>query len=460
MNSGRIVEKMTGNGLRVAMETLGCRGNYADTVALQAALLEQGAVPCRFETQADVYVINTCTVTDAADKEALRLIRQARARAPQARVVVTGCLAQSKRSVLESLAEVDCVVSSSERAKLLNAIVGEVCSEPKNQAPLVHFGTPLQGPISCCVSGPNTLMGELQTRARYHLRIQDGCRNFCTFCIIPHIKGQLVSRAIADILADIKHLADSGYQEVVLTGTHLGAYGAGYGYTFLDLLRVLAEESVIRRIRISSLDPNDLTPEIVELLAKNSMFCRHLHVCVQSFSDRLLRRMNRKYSLADVRQILCYVSEKLPNCCVGSDVIAGFPGESRQEVGKATEEFLGLPISYLHVFPYSERAGTPAASLDGAVPAAERRRRAAVWRKLGEARRSQYLRRLVGEELEVVVERISGSCAYGTSREYAPVRIPLTGEQEIPAHKHLTIGASVLVRAAAYDESEKKLICL
>ncbi|HQH26179.1 MAG TPA: MiaB/RimO family radical SAM methylthiotransferase, partial [Oligoflexia bacterium] len=330
--------------LRVAVETLGCRSNYADSVSLQAALLERGAVTCGFDSVADVYVLNTCTITDAADREAMKIVRQVRARAPHAKVVLTGCLAQSRRAALEGYPGIDAVVGLSSKSEILAVILGvnDAGGEPETE-PIVQLAS-LKSPISHQIAGPSRTMGEIATRARYHLRIQDGCRNCCTYCIIPQIKNELSSRSAEDVLDDIRYLASVGYREIVLTGTHLGAYGEERGSSLMELLSLLAGKSAVRRIRISSLDPNELCPEVIDLIAENEVFCAHLHVCIQSFSDSVLKRMNRRYRMEDVREILWYINNKLPRCCIGSDVITGFPGESRQEVDKAIEEFLGLPI--------------------------------------------------------------------------------------------------------------------
>ncbi len=266
-------------------------------------------------------------------------------------------------------------------------------------------------------------MGEIRNRSRYHLRVQEGCENSCTFCIIPQTRGRLSSRSLRDVREDVEYLRDQGYQEIVLTGTHLGGYGEDIGLGLQDLLSVVQEVKNGPRVRLSSIDPNDLVPEIIDFIAESHQICRHLHICVQALSDRTLKRMNRKYRLDEAREILWYVNKKLPGCCIGSDVITGFPGESRQEVEEGIEEFLRLPISYLHVFPYSERSGTAATRLDGSVALPERKRRAARWRAVAQRKHRAYLASLCGQELEIVLEQGKESHVYGTSAEFAPVRI-------------------------------------
>ena len=275
------------------------------------------------------------------------------------------------------------------------------------------------------ISGPASLIGNFKLRSRFHLRVQEGCENHCTFCIIPQTRGELSSRPIKDILKDLRQLKEKGYQEVVLTGTHLGGYGVDIGENLLTLLNALENESELRRIRLSSLDPNDVSFEIIDFISKSHIFCRHLHICLQAFTDQSLKRMNRKYRMEDAKALLWYIAERFSGCGIGSDVITGFPGESRKELEEGIEEFLTLPISYLHVFPYSEREGTAATRLDQIVAIAERKRRAARWRSIAERKHNQFLLSLIGKDLDVVIEDrfLEDGSVLGTSSEFANVRI-------------------------------------
>lgn len=469
--------------LRVAFETLGCRSNYADTVDLQAALVEHGAVPCSFDAPADVYVINTCTVTDDADKSALRLIRRARSLAPDARIVVTGCLAEAGGDRVANLRAADAIIGPGRRRDVLSAILetgepsrgslGEPVAPPPaaskirsrtGRKRLVPFiSDSLCEELPKATAGPGSAHGEVPTRARFHLRVQEGCENSCTFCIIPTSRGGLVSRRISLVLDDVRRLHAAGYREVVLTGTHLGGFGEDSGLSLTELLQVLDRESPIRRIRLSSIDPNDVTPQLIDILASGDAFCRHLHICVQAFSDPVLKRMNRRYRLSQVYEIIRYVGERLPGCCLGSDVIAGFPGESRQDVDQAIDRFLELPFSYLHVFPYSERAGTAAVRLDGAVPPDERKRRAARWRALGDRRRAEFHQSLVGRQVEIVVESIemrgAEPHALGTTREFATASAPLRTIQHSGDVTSSLVGRTVTAVGAVYHPEEGCLLC-
>ncbi len=447
--------------LRVAFETLGCRSNFADTVELQAGVLEKGGTPTTLDEAADVYVINTCTVTDDADKTALKLIRKVRRESPNARVVVTGCMAETSPQAIHALEIADAVIGPGKKTDVLAAIF----SAEKERIEFAPVAEPkrrradwrselLDAPMSDELAGPGAKMGDVSTRARFHLRVQEGCENACTFCIIPASRGQLNSRSPELILEDLRRLADRGYQEVVLTGTHLGGYGEDNGSSLADLLTLIAAKSPVRRIRLSSLDPNDVTREIVDILGESHVFCPHLHICVQAFSDPVLKRMNRRYRLDWVYEILAYIRDRLPECCLGSDIIAGFPGESRQDVEQAIQVFLGLPFSYLHVFPYSERQHTPATRLDGSVPAVERKRRTARWRALSESRRRDFCLNRIGRTLEVILEASDGPLVHGISREFAAVQI---AREALGDWKP---GDERLLKAQSYDEAAGRIVCV
>ncbi len=448
--------------LRIAFETLGCRSNHADTVDLQSSAAEHGAVPCSFDSVADVYVINTCTVTDDADRTALRLIRQAKAKSASARIVVTGCMAEVDAPRILALEMADAVVGPGDRTAVLEAILGKHApGSHSEKAPSV------QEPLSPELTGPGEFLGEVKSRSRFHLRVQEGCENSCTFCIIPRARGSLVSRPRETVLEDLHRLVDLGYREVVLTGTHLGGYGEDCGSSLRELLEFLAEKSPLRRLRMSSLDPNDVSFEIIDLVSASDAFCNHLHICIQAFSDATLKRMNRRYRLRSVVELLEYVVERWPGCAVGSDLIVGFPGESRQDVDQGLETFLALPISYLHVFPYSERSGTPAAEfgasrLGGIIEPAERKRRAARFRALSDRRKLDFYRSLIGKDLDVVIEGERGTrpvaaSAAGTSREFANVRVDLS--ESLSAESRPKPGELIRCRAEAVDTIGGEIVC-
>lgn len=441
--------------LKVSFKTFGCRSNFADTVDLAALASERGAWVQEFgsDEAADVVVINSCTVTNTADKEAVRLVEKLKSENPDCKIVFTGCMAEASPDVFKAqFPDID-VLGPGQKKNVLNAIMGEKEKQerllvPKNTSDSrlrkpAHKTISLDDPIPQGLKGPGERIGEFKLRSRFHLRVQEGCENHCTFCIIPKTRGVLSSRKNEDVLADLGTLMDLGYHEAVLTGTHLGGYGQDRGGSLLELLKKIEDfigekalstdrerftgNNLVRpmRIRLSSLDPDDVSFEMIDFLSKSHFYCNHLHICLQAFTDSTLKRMNRKYRLEDARDLLCYIHERFDRCAVGSDVITGFPGESRKELEEGIETFLSLPISYLHVFPYSEREGTAATRLDGEIPVSERKRRSARWRAIAERRREEFLQSLCGEQLEVVVEErtLDDGSVLGTSSEFATVRI-------------------------------------
>lgn len=443
--------------MKVGFETLGCRSNYADTVEIQAAIDEKGLTSTTDKDDLDVFVLNTCSVTDAADKTALKIIRSVHRSNPDAKIIVTGCMAEVSRDKLLQIEGVDQVIGTGRNKDVVKAITGETIQplliNPSKKERRGKKSISLDGDMSKHVTGPDDAIGQVKNRSRYHLRIQEGCDNFCTFCIIPQTRGALSSRTIKDILNDISHLQSVGYREVVLTGTHIGGYGEDLGYSLKDLLLEIVEQNPSLRVRLSSIDPNDLSTEIVDIVAKHDIFCEHLHICVQAFDDFILKRMNRLYNMKEVEELIAYVKQTIPGCCIGSDLIAGFPGESRQLVDQAVDRFLGLPISYLHVFPYSEREGTAAPLLDGSIDVTERKRRVGRWRSLSEQRRIQFLSDKLDQSLEVILEDSNDEYFFGTSREYASVAIPRQKSDDFSSGQIIEVVAKSIFR------DKGKLLC-
>lgn len=462
-------------GLRVGFHTLGCRSNHADTVDLQAALLEQGVTPTQSDTGVDVFVLNTCTVTNEADTEALRILRRIRRRSPAARIVVTGCLAEVAATELQPLADV--VIGPGRKQEVLSAITGDTSGRNESSPPrsdLVVLGKrrikrrsdrrsiSLGEPLSAAMSGPAAALGEVHNRARYHLRVQEGCDNACTFCIIPQTRGRLSSRPLELVLDDARRLTELGFAEIVLTGTHLGGYGEDLGLSLLDLLRALRDDSPVRRIRLSSIDPNDVTPQLIDLLASSEVFCPHLHICMQSFDDGLLKRMNRRYRLKEALELVQYTAATIAGVCLGTDLISGFPGETREDFERVLERFASSPFAYVHSFPYSERAETPAVRLPDSVPLAERKRRSARVRAVGDRHWSSYLRGLTGKKLEILVETFDDIYLYGTSREYASLKVPVSllgAQQANLPEPQACKGKTFSVTARSYDARDERLLC-
>jgi threonylcarbamoyladenosine tRNA methylthiotransferase MtaB len=398
--------------VKFAIATLGCKVNQYDSAMIESRLRASGMERCDFGEIADVYVVNTCTVTDRADSESLRLARRARRLNPGARVIMTGCLAQANPDALASADEVDAIVGLGRPGDLERAAAGTssarvmVSNLRKSRAAIEIGAVALDG----------------HTRA--FLKVQEGCDQFCSFCIVPVSRGTSRSVEPRRIIDAIDGLHARGFREVTLSGVHLGGYGRDLDppVGLERLLEMIAERSPIRRIRISSLDPEELSDRIIGVIAGSGVFCPHLHLPLQSGDDETLRRMRRRYDREYYRGRVERVLEAMPQAAIGTDVIVGFPGETPAHFGAAREFLESLPLAYFHVFPYSVRAGTTAAKFADRVAAAEITRRAADIRRLGEEKRAAFARRHCGTILDVLLEESTADgMLAGYSRNYIRV---------------------------------------
>jgi threonylcarbamoyladenosine tRNA methylthiotransferase MtaB len=407
--------------MRIAITTLGCKINQYDSAVIQSRLEENHSfVP--FEEPADCYIINTCTVTDRADWEARQLVRRAKRLSPGAKVLVTGCYAQVNPAEVATVPGVDYVVGLNRLDDLLQFValpkdrdVRIAVSDVKRQR-----GVP--------VLGTRTLPGH--TRA--FLKIQEGCNYSCTYCIIPTARGLSRSVTPREVLEQVRMLADAGYREIVLTGIHLGGYGQDLipKVDLTALLEMISQSRLIPRVRLSSLDPREVPDRLVDLMAKSNVICPHLHVCAQAGDDEILKRMRRNYDGAYYRELLMKVRERLPDAALGSDIIVGFPGETDGAFDRSLEFFAALPLTYFHVFPYSSRRGTVAASLPDHMGSEVKKTRARRMRELGAMKKRDFCVRFRGQKLSVLIEekidRATG-LRRGFSRNYLPVLVPAGG---------------------------------
>jgi len=426
--------------LRVAFATLGCKVNQYDTATMETALrADCEIVP--FAAGADVYVVNSCTVTDRADAESRQLARRARRLNPHGRVILTGCFAQTSPQ-RAALPEVDYVIGVGRLPDILRAVHDRI---PAEEGRILRHDLRKADQVSTL--GAEVFGG--QTRA--FLKVQEGCDLFCTFCIVPFARGRSRSVEPRRVLAELERLAARGYREAVLTGIHLGGYGKDLipALTLADLVEMIAEVAPLPRIRLSSIDPPEVTPRLLALMARSPVLCPHLHVPVQAGADGVLRRMRRLYDAALVRAVAAEVARVLPDAALGTDVIAGFPGESEADFAAGLALLEAAPFSYFHVFPYSRRRGTTAAKASDHLSAETITARAQALRRLGAAKRRAFAARFVGAELDVLVEgtrdRASGQLA-GYSRNY--VRVLFDGPDAL---------ANIEVRVRALTQRDDRL---
>lgn len=397
--------------LAVAFRTLGCKVNRVESDTIAAELLGRG-VRLVEEDAAAVIIVNTCTVTGEADAKARKAVRQALKAAGAPVVVVTGCLAAIDPDALRALGERVVVEADKE------AVAARV-ADALRLAP-VQAGEPR-------VTSAPARSGD-GFRTRVPVKIQDGCDNHCSYCIVPHARGVLRSRPAADVIAEVESLVAAGTREVVLTGINLGRYADGV-IRLPELLRAIAETG-IARVRMSSIEPPDVTDALVRAIAANPAVCEHLHVPLQSGSDAVLRAMGRKYSTADFAERLRHAREALPGLAVTTDVICGFPGETDEDHATTIAFCERMGFSKMHVFRYSVRAGTPAAEMPNQLAAEVKAQRAAELRRLDAGLQQRFAESRVGQQVAVLVERVDGAKAEGTTREYLHVRMP-AGEASV-----------------------------
>lgn len=398
--------------MRVALTTLGCKVNQYDSAVFERLFAEQGWRRVSFEQEADAYVINSCTVTDRADADARRLARRARRRNPSARVVMTGCYAQTRPGEVADLGEVDSVVGLGRPSDLIEAVRGTLT------------GVTAVSDLRRAETVETTGIVGFSGRARAFVKVQEGCNLFCTFCIIPLARGRSRSVPVADVLEEIEGLRERGFHEVVLTGVHLGGYGLDLPppADLAGLLEAISRQRPGLRVRISSIDPPEIDDRLLDVVAGDPMFCRHFHVPLQAGHDDVLVRMRRAYARERAANALHLLRERIPGVCIGTDLITGFPGESEREFSEGMRFLADLPLDYLHVFPYSRRSATSAAKRWPELPDHVVHERARTMRKLDRRLRSRFLERNLGTRAEVLFEnRRSDGRLHGYTDNYVPV---------------------------------------
>jgi len=383
---------------RVAISTLGCKVNQYESAALAALFRKRGYKVVEFGDAADVYVINTCTVTHLSDRKSRQLIRRAVGANPKALIAVTGCYAQISPGEVLEIPGVDLVVGTRDRAKLVDLVEKAVKGrEPVNA--VCHYEKDDE-----FEEIPSLPLGR---RSRAFLKIQDGCNNFCTYCIVPYARGPLRSRRPEKVLEAASELVQAGFKEIVLTGIHTGSYGhdLGENITLAELLSQIAAIPGLSRLRLSSIEPNDITIELVETLSSSPVFCRHLHVPLQSGDDQVLQRMGRRYTTWEYARLVDVLRENIPDLGLTTDVMVGFPGETDENFNNTYQFVRKISFSRLHVFKYSPRRGTPAFDFPDQVepPVKEERSRKLI--ELGDRLAAVFAASLLGKKLEVLVER-------------------------------------------------------
>jgi len=388
----------------VAFHTLGCKLNYSETSAIGRMFEDKGYSTVKFEEGADIYVINTCSVTDFADRKCRKVVRQALRKAPDAKVVMIGCYAQLKPEEISEIPGVDLVLGAAEKFRILDYV--------DNLEKATDKGMVQAGEVTEAKDFINAF--SFGDRTRSFLKVQDGCDYKCSFCTIPQARGNSRSNTVKSIVANARSIAEMGVKEIVLTGVNIGDFGNGTEVIegikpkkealFIDLIHELDKVEGIKRFRISSIEPNLCTNEIIGFVAQSQRFMPHFHMPLQSGNNKQLKRMRRRYKRELYQERVATIKNLMPHCCIGVDVIVGFPGETEEDFLETYRFINELDIAYLHVFTYSERANTPAAEMADVVPMHIRRQRNEQLRILSEKKRQYFYRQFINQQRPVLFE--------------------------------------------------------
>ena len=419
---------------RFFVQNFGCRATQADGAALEAQLAERGLAASQERRDADIVILNTCTVTAEADSDARSAIRRAHRENPNASILVTGCYAQRAPDELSAMPGVEWVVGNSHKTQIAELLAGEV----------PYHGQILNGDIfetRDILTAP--ILDSTGDRTRPNLKIQDGCHNRCSFCIIPFVRGK--SRYVsADRIVEQVRSLSTKYREVVLSGINLGRWGreSGSALRLPDLLRRLLAQTDIERIRLSSVEPMDFSDDLLGLMAESPRIAKHVHAPLQSGSDTILRRMHRKYRPRHYADRVTKARDMMPDAAIGADVMVGFPGETDELFEESRQFIASMPFTYLHVFTYSERPGTPAATMPGAVPMGGRKERNRILRELASARNAAFRESLLDREFTAVTLDPPG-LALTDNYVQATLDLPYTPNRLIRLRPHALTGKGV-----------------
>jgi len=405
---------------KFAITTLGCKVNQYESDAIAQQLEDMGYVSADAENQADLCIINTCTVTQKASMQSRQAVRQFIRANPQAQIVVTGCYAQTEPDELKKIEGVHHIIGHGDKHNIPHIVLSQdkdlstsslISKNILNERLFKHI--------------PVTAFGN---RSRPFLKIQDGCDTFCTYCIVPYARGRSRSMPVEDVLKNIRCLKQDGFHEVVLTGVHLGAYGLDLSpqTSLTSLLGHISESNAMDRIRLSSIEPHELTQDIIRIVAKSDMFCPHFHIPLQSGDDRILERMHRPYTGSFFENLIIRIKNQMPDVAIGVDILIGFPGETEKAFENTYSLIEKLPVTYLHVFPFSSRPGTPAARYPQKVPQMTIKSRCKKMRQLGRIKKQVFYKKFLGKTVEILIEGKKDKATgllKGITSNYIPVHV-------------------------------------
>ncbi len=419
---------------KVSFHTIGCRLNQSETAVLADRLKTIGYERVEFGTPTDLLVLNTCSVTEGAEVDCRRAIRRTLRQSPQAFVAVTGCYAQTGLLALQTISGVDLVLGNQFKMNLPDYVRPEVITEKFPLPKMLHTRT---------IDREDFLQEGVgdYTTTRANLKIQDGCNFMCSFCLIPFARGRERSRQLDDAVREAEQLVERGHKELVLTGVNIGQF-ASDGLGIIDLMQRLESIPELARIRISSIEPTTIPEALLDYMASSSKLCRFLHVPLQSGDDEILHAMNRRYTVKEYSDWVCHAARKIPDVCIGTDLMVGFPGESKRQFDNTRSVVADLPLSYFHVFSYSTRPGTAATRLDHHVPAKTIKVRSKNLFELSRVKRAEFYRKFVDRRVSVLFESSESAGWWsGLTDNYIRVRVPSTTVSSNKIHTVQITGA-------------------
>lgn len=388
---------------KIAFYTLGCKVNQADTASMENLFLRSGHQLVSFDGEADVYIINTCVVTNTGQRKSRQTIHRAIRKNPNALIVVTGCYPQTAAEEVKAIAGVDMIIGNQDRAQIVQLVEERLAHRQTDTLDAVHK-------LTASTAFEEMAAGDITDKTRAFLKIQEGCNQFCTYCIIPYARGPLRSRSLESIRTETQRLINAGFKEIVLIGIHLGCYGKENpdGPTLYDAVKTVLDVPGVQRLRLGSLESVEVEPRLLTLMQEDARFCRHLHLPLQSGCDKTLQAMHRPYTTAKFKTLLADIKTKVPDIAITTDVIVGFPGETEADFETTCKFVESCGFSKMHIFPFSARKGTPAEKFAGAVTEAVKKERADILGRIDETMHKTFLQAMVGQNAEVLFEQPAG----------------------------------------------------
>lgn len=424
---------------KIAFYTLGCKVNQADTASMENLFLRNGHQLVSFDGEADVYIINTCVVTNTGQRKSRQTIHRAIRKNPNALIVVTGCYPQTAAEEVKAIAGVDMIIGNQDRAQIVQLVEERLAHRQTDTLDAVHK-------LTASTAFEEMAAGDITDKTRAFLKIQEGCNQFCTYCIIPYARGPLRSRSLESICTETQRLISAGFKEIVLIGIHLGCYGKENpdGPTLYDAVKTVLDVPGVQRLRLGSLESVEVEPRLLTLMQEDARFCRHLHLPLQSGCDKTLQAMHRPYTTAKFKTLLADIKTKVPDIAITTDVIVGFPGETEADFETTCKFAESCGFSKMHIFPFSARKGTPAEKFAGAVTEAVKKERADILGKIDETMHKTFLQAMVGQTAEVLFEQPAGEDYFeGLTGNYQRVFVNCGGKN---------LGGEILpVKITAFD---------